>query len=255
MRGRAAGRRTLEREEGAGGMSATATKRTTSLGELGDKNDTKPPAMDTEYNLDSASQFVECCGRSWGAGIPLAKQFADVLFSIMESGYWRKFKIQVKTYENATFTERVTSHPPKGLNATIKEVDEALVNAGHKEALMRFRAEVAGLQGDKDSPLHVKPGNPTGANQHGGGNHNKIMDSSKVKQGTSATYLLRRIARTHPEVLTRYEKGEFKSVRAAAIEAGIVVVRPPLQVALAAYKRLSAQERAAFAAAVEGGEA
>jgi hypothetical protein len=33
---------------------------------------------------------------------------------------------------------------------------------------------------------------------------------------------LRRLARDHPEILDRYEAGEFPSVRAAAREAGIV---------------------------------
>jgi hypothetical protein len=37
--------------------------------------------------------------------------------------------------------------------------------------------------------------------------------------------LLRRLARDHPDILKRYERGEFKSVRAAAIAAGII--KPP----------------------------
>jgi hypothetical protein len=36
------------------------------------------------------------------------------------------------------------------------------------------------------------------------------------------THLRRRLARDHPVILERYERGEFKSVRAAAIKAGIV---------------------------------
>lgn len=47
--------------------------------------------------------------------------------------------------------------------------------------------------------------------------------NSKMRVGsTNRDYLLRRLARDHPEILARYERGEFKSVRAAAIAAGII---------------------------------
>jgi hypothetical protein len=52
-----------------------------------------------------------------------------------------------------------------------------------------------------------------------GAHHDNIMMS---RQGTSAAYLLRRLARDHPEILAAYEAGEFPSVRAAAKEAGII---------------------------------
>ena len=47
-----------------------------------------------------------------------------------------------------------------------------------------------------------------------------IISSSGL--GTSADYLTRRIARDYPDILARMKAGEFRSVRAAALEAGIV---------------------------------
>lgn len=44
----------------------------------------------------------------------------------------------------------------------------------------------------------------------------------KVKGGTSAEYLTSKIARDRPDILERMKAGEFRSVRQAAIEAGIV---------------------------------
>jgi hypothetical protein len=41
-------------------------------------------------------------------------------------------------------------------------------------------------------------------------------------RGETQTYLLRRLARDAPDVLERVKAGEFKSARAAAIEAGII---------------------------------
>jgi hypothetical protein len=40
--------------------------------------------------------------------------------------------------------------------------------------------------------------------------------------GTNADYLTRRIARDHPDIFERMKAGEYKSVHAAALEAGIV---------------------------------
>lgn len=40
--------------------------------------------------------------------------------------------------------------------------------------------------------------------------------------GTGAAYLLRRLARDFPDILIAYERGEYRSVRAAAKAAGII---------------------------------
>ena len=45
-------------------------------------------------------------------------------------------------------------------------------------------------------------------------NHDNVMNTSEVKQGNGSEYLLRRLAKTAPDILDRYEAGEFKSVRA-----------------------------------------
>lgn len=52
---------------------------------------------------------------------------------------------------------------------------------------------------------------------------------TSTERGTSQAYLLRRLARDAPETLDRVKAGEFKSARAAAIEAGIITSFPSLQ--------------------------
>ena len=47
-------------------------------------------------------------------------------------------------------------------------------------------------------------------------------DSDQKSRGTNSTYLTRRIARDHPDIIQRMKDGEFSSVQAAAREAGIV---------------------------------
>ena len=50
-----------------------------------------------------------------------------------------------------------------------------------------------------------------------------LATSTKLKRGScNASYLAARIKRDHPDIAKRIKEGEFKSVRAAAIAAGIV---------------------------------
>ncbi len=68
----------------------------------------------------------------------------------------------------------------------------------------------------------VQPLTPHG---RGPGRGHKALPTRRKKrpQGTGGQrYLMQRIARDHPDVLERAKQGEFVSVRAAAIAAGIV---------------------------------
>ena len=49
-----------------------------------------------------------------------------------------------------------------------------------------------------------------------------IITINETGKGTSAEYLTRRIVRDHPDIAQRMRDGEYKSVRAAALDAGIV---------------------------------
>lgn len=58
---------------------------------------------------------------------------------------------------------------------------------------------------------------------HGENQHTLGADNiSSTKHGTSQSYLLRRLKRDAPELFQQLEAGAIKSVRAAAVEAGIV---------------------------------
>jgi hypothetical protein len=50
----------------------------------------------------------------------------------------------------------------------------------------------------------------------------RIGDESYVKYGNAADYLARRIARDHPDILQEMKDGKYRSVRQAAIAAGII---------------------------------
>lgn len=68
----------------------------------------------------------------------------------------------------------------------------------------------------------VKPLNANGTNQYNREDNGCYHDNTHEQRGVSSAYLAARIARDHPDVHEKMKAGEFRSVRAAAIEAGIV---------------------------------
>jgi hypothetical protein len=99
----------------------------------------------------------------------------------------------------------------------------------------RKTVEALAAKAEETPPLAVA-GRPT--------NYDNVIISDA--QGNSATYLSRRIARDRPDILQRMKDGEFPSVRAAAIEAGIVKVPTALDLLKRAWAKATDQERAAF---------
>lgn len=116
---------------------------------------------------------------------------------------------------------------PDGLECDVEQLIR-LCDA-NSEAQLWLRSELAGTQA-----VTVKQGNPY--------NIRISVDSG----GTGAPYLLRRLAKTEPAIVKRYKAGEFASVRAAAIEAGIIKIIQPLDAAIKAWRKLSKPDKAKF---------
>ena len=57
----------------------------------------------------------------------------------------------------------------------------------------------------------------------------RVDNIKSTDNGNSQSYLLRRLARDAPEIFERVKAGEFKSARAAAIDAGIIKDIPSVQ--------------------------
>jgi DNA invertase Pin-like site-specific DNA recombinase len=76
-----------------------------------------------------------------------------------------------------------------------------------------------------------------------------------MQYGNSGDYLARRLARDRPDVLERMKAGEFKSVRAAAIEAGILPNMPTEDKALErlclAWAKATLDDRRVFLSLME----
>ena len=83
--------------------------------------------------------------------------------------------------------------------------------------------------------------------EHGGDRRSDDAEqgvhNTLVRGTTNADYLTARIARDRPDILERMKAGEFRSVRAAAIEAGIVKVPTPYEQTTKLMAKLTKPER------------
>jgi hypothetical protein len=66
----------------------------------------------------------------------------------------------------------------------------------------------------------------------------------KHQGGTGATYLEARLRRSHPDIAAAFERGEFKSLKAAAHEAGIVKDPDPVREVMRWWRRSRPEQRA-----------
>jgi hypothetical protein len=86
---------------------------------------------------------------------------------------------------------------------------------------------------------------------HGEIGNGRSRDSVSISKGKrDADYLASRIKRDHPQIHARMIAGEFTSVRAAAIEAGIVKVPSTLEKLNRSWDVASPDDRAAFLARI-----
>ena len=94
----------------------------------------------------------------------------------------------------------------------------------------------------------VEPGPKNG--QVGNGRPASSFDNVKptfeTGGGNSADYLAARIKRDRPDIAEAVERGEYRSIRQAAIAAGIVKQNTPLDTLRRAWRKASEEERAQF---------
>lgn len=124
-------------------------------------------------------------------------------------------------------------HPlPDGLGCTMSRLISFC--KGHEKAV-----EFLKVHGGREQAVEVRQGA-----------HVDNINMSVNRGGTGSEYLLRRLAKTAPDILDRYEAGEFKSVRAASIAAGHIKVATVLERLLKLWEKATEAERRKFRQAV-----
>jgi len=89
--------------------------------------------------------------------------------------------------------------------------------------------------------------------KHGTNQHTRRGDYIVISsQGNGVPYLKARLARDHPTILAAYKRGAYPSVRQAAIAAGIIREKTPLDHLRHWWGKATQAEREAFMAACNG---
>ena len=117
-------------------------------------------------------------------------------------------------------------------------VDFLIENEGRLKGKGYTEAQSVQGRAEEAKPL-------AGHGEIGNGREGRV-DVVNSTGGNGADYLTARIARDRPDILERMKAGEFKSVRRAAIEAGIVKPPSPLRELLRWWRRATEEDRAAF---------
>lgn len=129
------------------------------------------------------------------------------------------------------------------LGKTLCEVEQIVsgvrvLQASGRTAPITERQARTAAQHAREQAVEVKRGD----NQHTEDRSNGTIQTS----GNGSEYLLRRLAKTAPDILDRYEAGEFKSVRAASIAAGHIKVATVLERLLKLWEKATEEEKAKF---------
>jgi len=93
----------------------------------------------------------------------------------------------------------------------------------------------------------MKEAQPVARNGEKGKGRSNSFDNVKAnKGGNSAEYLAGLLKRDHPDIAAAVERGEYRSIRAAAIAAGIVKLKTPLDILRQAWAKASNTDRETF---------
>lgn len=179
----------------------------------------------TAADVVRAAQMAISHGGHWLKELPL-----DIL-NIGRKELWREIKPRNRDLFR-DFCDFCQHQLPDGLGCDIDRLIRLCDT--NSEAQLWLRSELAGTQA-----VTVKQGQRVDLLPY-------IIRKSD-SGGTGAEYLLRRLAKTEPAIVKRYEAGEFPSVRAAAIEAGIIKIPSAVDVAVKSYLKLSTADRFKFA--------
>jgi hypothetical protein len=175
--------------------------------------------------------------------IPWCYQVIEVLkvgYRRLEDN-WQEVEQDLQELEAVAAWERI---PPERPYGSLEAMLRAELGVGEIE----FRHRIATAAQQHAAAATPMPPQEVGRGKAGPGRGKKTGNQITRFRGTDASYLARRIARERPDVLAQMQAGAFRSVRQAAIVAGIVRELSPLERAQRAYAKLTPSDQAAFRA-------
>lgn len=185
--------------------------------------------------MKTADEVIREAQTSYGRAFSwLTQVFPAKLRAIIENEYWRLRAPRGLSEPGEPFGSfyEFAVHPsPWGLGLTGETNSLSYQDAIRYCEVMPAGKPVARMLRDQLPAL----------GEHGGerGQVDNVNLVAEPKGGNDSSYLTRRLKRDHPEIAEALAKGEFKSVRAAAIEAGIVRQKTPEDVIFREFGKLS----------------
>jgi len=219
-------------------------------------------------NLDNPAEYIKSTGRIIRSGQHTQEALPNAIKSIIENKLWLKVKNKKGQYFKS-FEELCVHEPWEGLDTTLYDLDVYLRKSPDVKKLVIDEVEsynnkvkeskkIIDIEDAKENPLltnsESKIGNKNsiGSNQYikkekkddgAIGTVEQNNKKIKISKGSnSKEYQLKRLARDAPEILSEYEKGAYKSVREAALAAGIVKQKTIYEQIIPKIKKLNKQE-------------
>jgi hypothetical protein len=159
----------------------------------------------------------------------------DWWHAIREHEGWKSLEDdQGRTFRS--FEAFCTHRKPLGLGHSPDDIEQIIRERKRAEAAAARAREVGAL---------ASVGRPSRSERN--------VDNVNIttRGGNDQDYLSRRLLRDHPDIFERLEQGEFPSVRAAAVAAGIVKKPTALDALKVAWRKAREGERQKFLAWIE----
>jgi hypothetical protein len=183
-----------------------------------------------EFESQSVCSMVEQSLRHGGASF---RAIPGLLKRIIQEKAWLRRKVENgKIVELSCLRDLVTKEPFEGWGEDVAKV-EAIIK-DNAEVLAMWREEMVEQHGGDRKSEQVKEIK----------NDNVILDP-KPEQGNSKSYALSRLKRERKDLFESVCKGELTANK-AAIQAGFRKVRTALEAGLAAWKRMTPEEKEEF---------
>lgn len=173
-----------------------------------------------------------------------------LLLTMLETEGWRRLvrPIDHRVFENATIEEWVLGEPWPGLHfpdwATVYALLAKNIEVG-SQCIARLQEAGAPSPEQAERIFRVRAAKE-GPSLQRSGRPIKGVGPTPLPKGESSARLAARLNRDHPAVFAALERGEYRSVHAAARAAGLVPDPDPVKQCQRYWTRLTPDQRQAF---------
>lgn len=175
-----------------------------------------------------------------------------LMLSILDADGWRRMvrPVDGQVFTHDTIAEWVLGEPWSGLAFPTWDALYAVLSRsedGRRAMSMLKERGAPAHAAIADAPVAMTT-DKSETGKLGGRGHKSSGDAPQLNRqsSTSATRIAARLKRDHPEIAEAVLRGEYPSMRAAGIAAGIVKVQTPLETLMKTWAKATDAERQSF---------